>query len=254
MLIAKAYEALTDETAKANWEKFGNPDGKQSLEVSIGLPTFLLDGQWKYVILLSYLFGMVVIIPTLVWYYYSDSSKYGENNVMYKTWAWVNHAINEGTKVPAMPEVLAGSAEFHELLMPSTEYMNRDKQAMAKLEGLVRQHMQRPKYNHILVVKGNYLIHAHCTRAELPGFLQEQLDSMLQGSGNLIKAFVEHCHQRMWMGPAKEVIVFNQLITQGLWIRQSELLQLPHFDKRVAGIAAKSEGGSQKIEVRIYKE
>ena len=66
MLIAKAYEALTDETAKANWEKFGNPDGKQSLEVSIGLPTFLLDGQWKYVILLSYLFGMVVIIPTLV--------------------------------------------------------------------------------------------------------------------------------------------------------------------------------------------
>ena len=29
MLIAKAYEALTDETAKANWEKYGNPDGKQ---------------------------------------------------------------------------------------------------------------------------------------------------------------------------------------------------------------------------------
>jgi translocation protein SEC63 len=27
--IAKAYEALTDETSKENWEKYGNPDGKQ---------------------------------------------------------------------------------------------------------------------------------------------------------------------------------------------------------------------------------
>ena len=42
MMVAKAYEALTDETAKQNYEKYGNPDGKQSLEVSIGLPSFLL--------------------------------------------------------------------------------------------------------------------------------------------------------------------------------------------------------------------
>ena len=43
MKIAKAYEALTDETSKENYEKFGNPDGKQSLEVSIGLPKIILD-------------------------------------------------------------------------------------------------------------------------------------------------------------------------------------------------------------------
>ncbi|POM57356.1 Translocation protein SEC63, partial [Phytophthora palmivora] len=29
MLVAKAYEALTDEVAKANYEKYGNPDGRQ---------------------------------------------------------------------------------------------------------------------------------------------------------------------------------------------------------------------------------
>ena len=29
MKIAKAYEALTDETSKENYEKYGNPDGKQ---------------------------------------------------------------------------------------------------------------------------------------------------------------------------------------------------------------------------------
>lgn len=36
--ITKAYAALTDEVAKENYEKYGNPDGKQALEVSIGLP------------------------------------------------------------------------------------------------------------------------------------------------------------------------------------------------------------------------
>ena len=43
MKVAKAYEALTDDEAKRNWLEYGNPDGKQSLEVSIGLPSFLLD-------------------------------------------------------------------------------------------------------------------------------------------------------------------------------------------------------------------
>lgn len=95
MLIAKAYEALTDPTAKSNWEKFGNPDGKQSLEISIGLPTFLLAAEWRSIILLTYLFCMVVLLPSGVWWYYSDSSKYGENGIMYKTWGWLNHAIQQ---------------------------------------------------------------------------------------------------------------------------------------------------------------
>lgn len=61
--VAKAHEALTDETAKENYEKYGNPDGRQqSLEVSIGLPTILLENP--KVVLVLYLVGMVVVIPT----------------------------------------------------------------------------------------------------------------------------------------------------------------------------------------------
>ena len=55
MMVAKAYEALTDETAKENFEKYGNPDGKQSLEVSIGLPSFLLDTANRNLVLMVYL-------------------------------------------------------------------------------------------------------------------------------------------------------------------------------------------------------
>lgn len=51
------------QVAKENWQKYGNPDGKQALEVSIGLPTFLLDKENHTTILLAYLIVLVVLIP-----------------------------------------------------------------------------------------------------------------------------------------------------------------------------------------------
>eukprot|EP01031_Cornospumella_fuschlensis_P035023 gene35023-42413_t len=62
--ITKAHEALTDEAAKENYEKYGNPDGKQALEVSIGLPKILLDNP--KVVLVLYLLFMVVAVPAAV--------------------------------------------------------------------------------------------------------------------------------------------------------------------------------------------
>lgn len=35
MDVSKAHETLTDEVARENWQKFGNPDGRQSLAVTM---------------------------------------------------------------------------------------------------------------------------------------------------------------------------------------------------------------------------
>jgi len=43
MLLTKAYEALTDETARKNWEQYGNPDGPGSMRLAVGLPSFVLN-------------------------------------------------------------------------------------------------------------------------------------------------------------------------------------------------------------------
>ena len=48
MLINKAYESLTNEEAKKNFEKYGNPDGPGSMRVSIGLPSFVLEKKKSY--------------------------------------------------------------------------------------------------------------------------------------------------------------------------------------------------------------
>ncbi|CAN0363380.1 unnamed protein product [Ectocarpus sp. 6 AP-2014] len=63
MKIAKAYEALTDQTAIDNVCTFGNRDRKQPMEVSIALPTFSLEKEHHNTILIIYLIAMVVIIP-----------------------------------------------------------------------------------------------------------------------------------------------------------------------------------------------
>ena len=111
MKVAKAYEALTDDEAKRNWLEYGNPDGKQSLEVSIGLPTFLLDEANHYAILCIYLGVLVVIIPAIVAAWYQYSRKFGENNVMYETYSFFLHVLSEHSTVKMLPEVLAGAAE-----------------------------------------------------------------------------------------------------------------------------------------------
>mmetsp|Transcript_25142 Transcript_25142/g.47268 ORF Transcript_25142/g.47268 Transcript_25142/m.47268 type:complete len:609 (+) Transcript_25142:262-2088(+) len=224
MLIAKAYEALTDPVAKSNWEKFGNPDGKQSLEISIGLPTFLLSAEWRSIILLTYLFSMVVLLPTVVWYYYNDSSKYGEMGIMYKTWGWLNHSLTGQSEARTVPEVLAGCAEFHEMVMPKD--IEGEKAKMAELQQQVRESMIRPRYNHVLVVKGNMLLHSHVLRLPLSPEYEAQRLAIVKGSPLLLKAMVEHSHQKMWLKTATEVIKFSQFLVQALWINDSPMQQL----------------------------
>lgn len=113
MKIAKAYEALTDETSKENYEKYGNPDGKQSLEVSIGLPKIILDNP--KVVLVLYLVAMVVVIPVVVGLWYANSKQYGENDIKYESYTAFYQLIQETHRTKQMPEVMAASAECRAL-------------------------------------------------------------------------------------------------------------------------------------------
>ena len=123
MKIAKAYEALTDESARENYEKYGNPDGKQALEVSIGLPRVILDNP--KVVLVFYLVCMVVIIPLGVAWWYSNSKKYGEKNIMYETYETFYHILTENHRTKMLPGVLSVSAEYRQINMPREEEIGR---------------------------------------------------------------------------------------------------------------------------------
>ncbi|KAL9191601.1 hypothetical protein ACHAXT_001307 [Thalassiosira profunda] len=246
MMVAKAYEALTDPTAKENYEKYGNPDGKQSLAVSIGLPEFLLNTDNRNLVLLTYLVFMVILIPFAVWKYYSNSSKFGEKDVMYDSYAWFHHNLNEHTLVKSLPEVLAGSAEFRERNMTKNQ---ADKAEIGKVLAKVKSHMQKPNFNHPVVIKGNVLLHAHLTRETdvLSEASKEDLNYMLRYSSGLIDAMISVCKHQESLKAALNCIKFGQYVTQATWIKDSELLQLPHFTAEEAAHCAKGKPAMKTI-------
>jgi len=229
MMVSKAYEALTNEEARENWEKYGNPDGKQSLEVSIGLPDFLLDTGNRNIVLMIYLIIMVGVIPFSVWTYYSDSSKFGEKDVMYDTYSWYHFTLDQHTLMRSLPEVLAGSAEFRKRNVPKSE---EDKKAVAQLMSSVKAHMQKPKYNHPVCIKGNVLMHSHLLRESKTITDTEtvaDLKYMLQRSTALIDAMISVCQHQDSIQTAINCIEFGQYVTQAMWTKDSSLLQLPHY-------------------------
>jgi len=61
--ITKAYTTLTDETARQNWEKYGNPDGPGSFQVAIALPRFLLQKDYHVSVLIAFFVVLLVVIP-----------------------------------------------------------------------------------------------------------------------------------------------------------------------------------------------
>lgn len=160
MRIAKAYEALTDETSKENYEKFGNPDGKQSLEVSIGLPKILLENP--KVVLVLYLIAMVVAIPSAVGMWYANSKQFGEKNIKYETYNAFYTLLQEAFRTKNLPEVIAASAECREINTPKPS----DNEPMGLLFGKLKNDkvMVKPKFEHPSVLRGNLLLHAHLLR------------------------------------------------------------------------------------------
>ncbi|KAG3120566.1 hypothetical protein PI124_g2419 [Phytophthora idaei] len=226
MLVAKAYEALTDEVAKANYEKFGNPDGRQALQLSIGLPTFLLDPANHNLVLFLYLIILVVAIPSCVALWYSHSKKYGDSMIMYDTYGFYNFAMSQHSHPRMLPEILAGSAEFREI----PRRFSNDSELGALFKKFKQSDMMaKPKYNHPAIAKANLLLHAHFLREKLSPTLQGDLNMMLKKAIQLVDGMLEISVMKSWLQTTLNLMEMQQFLTQGLWFKDPPFLQLPHL-------------------------
>jgi len=72
--LAKAYKTLTDDTARDNYEKYGNPDGPGSFKVAIALPKFLMEKDFQIQVLLGFFVVLLVVAPAFFLSQLSDQS------------------------------------------------------------------------------------------------------------------------------------------------------------------------------------
>ena len=83
MLVTKAYESLTNEEAKKNYELYGNPDGRGSMRLSIGLPSaFILNKENHFKILIIFIIIVCIAIPYHFLQWFKRADNFDENGLL----------------------------------------------------------------------------------------------------------------------------------------------------------------------------
>ena len=89
--------------------------------------------------------------------------------------------------------------------------------------------------------KVNVLLQAHFSRTPLSGDLRDDQKTVLETAARLLQAIIDVISSNGWLNPAVAAMEMSQMVTQGLWDRDSQLLQLPHVTKKLAAVAEKQE-------------
>jgi translocation protein SEC63 len=113
MLISKAYESLTNEEAKKNYEMYGNPDGPGSMRFSIGLPSaFILNKKNHFKILIFFIIIVSIIIPYYFVKWFKRSKNFDEYGLLNITKEYFMKKTNTESETKNIPFILGTSHEF----------------------------------------------------------------------------------------------------------------------------------------------
>lgn len=249
MKLKKAYDALTDETARYNWEHYGNPDGPQAMQFGIGLPAWIVEEKNSVFVLGVYALIFMIMLPTAVWYWWSRSSKFSGDQVLLDTTQLYYYFFH---KTPHMMlrrvlMVLAASLEFErghngEVVERATDNAEIP-QLMKCLPNLGINNKEKPLcfgYS----VKARALLFAHLSRVPLPKLsLHQDRLYIVKKCPYLVHEMVSCLSQLILLAHAGRIarlpsldtveaaMKCSALIVQALWDKASPLLQLPHVEE-----------------------
>ncbi|PPJ51935.1 hypothetical protein CBER1_09379 [Cercospora berteroae] len=238
--ITKAYKALTDEEIRANWEQYGNPDGKQSTSFGIALPKLLVaEGSGKYV-LAFYGLLLGIGLPWLVgrWWYgmqkvtrekilvtsagnmfkeFKDRMDGGEVLAAVSTaseFKEILHGANADTGMGKVESKLASTETSDAVMLP------KDKTKLKELEDPARR-------------KTLALLWAYLTRLDLgDATLEAEKYELAPTAERLNQAFVSMCLAYGFTAPVLASYGLSQCLVQAVAptpAGKAPLLQLPHF-------------------------
>jgi len=86
--------------------------------------------------------------------------------------------------------------------------------------------------------KAHALLQAHFSRAALPATLAADARVVLPAAARLLRATVDVAASSGWLAPALAAMEASQMVAQGVWAKDSPLLQLPGVTAEAAAAAA----------------
>mmetsp|Transcript_97434 Transcript_97434/g.260039 ORF Transcript_97434/g.260039 Transcript_97434/m.260039 type:complete len:660 (+) Transcript_97434:50-2029(+) len=242
--ITKAYAALTDDVARTNFEKYGNPDGPVQMKLGIGLPRFLLEDENQLMILCIFFLILLFIVPLGAICYYQSQKQYAGNGVLMETLRYLGQYINDQSPTFGMqkgPELLACSAEAR----INIKIRVTDEEDMRIIDRDVVQHKklhERVERAFPIVRKNHRLILAHMQRMHKlmsPALIQD-LRVLLKHSRLVTRSMIEIACMHEWFACTCSMIEFRRSLVQALDYKDSSLLQIPHFDQNNVKLCEKA--------------
>eukprot|EP00304_Pavlova_gyrans_P004915 CAMPEP_0206042308 /NCGR_PEP_ID=MMETSP1466-20131121/6479_1 /ASSEMBLY_ACC=CAM_ASM_001126 /TAXON_ID=44452 /ORGANISM="Pavlova gyrans, Strain CCMP608" /LENGTH=640 /DNA_ID=CAMNT_0053417019 /DNA_START=54 /DNA_END=1973 /DNA_ORIENTATION=- len=240
ILIAKAYEVLTDEKTRENYEKYGNPDGYHGTSVTIGLPSFLTAKENELGILVVYFVVLIVVIPLVVGLWWRKSSKYLEDGIMQQTAFRFWKQLQENTAPKYLPGILASALEFQELV-PRKNSQAAD---LDRLFKEVQEHFVKNQGDQVPdILKVKTMLYAFMLRVPIPASLQEDMQIILEQVPVLLQGMLNISIDQRFVTCTCNILDFQQLLTQAIWFHDSSpvLRQLPHISDRQFRVLSKSK-------------
>ncbi|KHJ39945.1 DnaJ domain protein [Trichuris suis] len=242
--ISKAYQALTDEDTRRNYEEYGNPDGPGVLRFGIALPSWLISKEYAFWVIGLYVVVFMVILPVVVGTWWFRSIKYNPDSVLLDTTQLYFYMFH---KTPLLiPKrlimILAGSFEFCRSCNSEIVERPSDDVELIKMLLSLGEHKKERPLCYPYSIKARALLHAHFNRLPLPvDTLQNDLNYVLKKCPTLVQEMTNIYLQlvafavtgRVSRMPALEtldnVMKLSGMIVQAVWDNKSPLLQLPHF-------------------------
>lgn len=147
--------------------------------------------------------------------------------INYTTIEMFSVSLNNRTKVRGLLEIVSSAAEYE-----SVPVRHREESILKQLYEKLPHKLTDPKFSDPHV-KTNLLLQAHLSRIQLSAELQSDTELVLTKCIRLIQACVDVLSSNGWLTPALASMELAQMVTQGMWNKDSYLKQLPHFSTEV---------------------
>jgi len=148
--------------------------------------------------------------------------------IKYTTIELFSSSLTAKTKLKGLIEILTAGSEYD--IIP---IRHKEEHTLAQIANHVPHKLAKPKFNDPHV-KAHVLLQAYFSRHTLAGDVKADMNEIVSMAPRLLLAMVDVISSSGWLSPALAAMELSQMVTQGVWERDSQLLQLPHLNKEAA--------------------
>lgn len=225
--ITRAYRALTDETARKNWEEYGNPDGPKNFGLGVALPSWLVDSKYNLLVVLAYMLLFGVGLPMVVKRLWEKSKEFTRDNILHSSMQYFYKEMKDAMSIRRILDVVCGADEYKENTISDTR--------LSALITCINEHASE-NYDPTKKVSSSpssasahALLFAHMMRVPMSKEDREEADKVVIKTIRLLNGIYQISIAKKWPVCVMNCMSLSALLVQGLWENSSPLLQLPYL-------------------------